>query len=274
MPDGAIASPNGRPCKWARIVVAAAVLAVPWSGAPAQELEMSGSPWTANHWTPWNDNGMGAEAAPSPHWEGATLVTEEREGLTVWCAAARKAIGYEFTFDPAQLVSDPNKYTVATLSAGGYLFNLPVVHEYEQYQIPNVPNEVRWNGQEEFLRRITASRIIELVSLSDPDAQETVHLSVVMPALGCGAGLERVVNLCGIDRNVEYQFCEKVFCPADTPVLEHFTAAAQSEPDDTFRSPKPDIIASAEEAQAASGDDGVYALAEGLCFGPDGIMRP
>lgn len=228
-------------------------------------------PWRKDYWTPHNENGIGVEATPAPTWEGATVVTEG-SSFGVWCSKHLNALGYELTFDQTLLSSDPAKYTVATVSAGGHLFNLPIVQEYEQYQIPGVPNEAHWNGQEEFLNRIARSRVVELVSVSDANGEETVHLGSVIQTLGCGAGLERVVALCGKGEKVESEFCDRVFCPGNIPILEHFKQLVDAEPDETFFRPRSEIKINAEDAQELLGDDGVYGFAEGMCFAPNGIM--
>lgn len=228
-------------------------------------------PWTRDHWTAWND--IGIDAGPSSMgWEGATAVTEGLFSVTVWCSRMRGVAGYEFSYDPALMAGDPANYTVATLSVGGHLFNLPVTYAVEKYQIPGVPDERPWPDQEEFLKLVALGRLIELVSLADPASGMTVFFGSKLPTRGCGAGLVRVLASCKLDVPAPEEFCAAAFCPGEAPVLEYLTGLMDRAPDGMFPRPKDDIFRDVRAAFAATGDEGIFALTEGLCFAPGGIM--
>lgn len=236
------------------------------------EEEQSDNPWTPYHWTPWND--VGIDAGPAQNgWEGASAVGDDGLSVTVWCSGRRNAVGYQVSYDEALMPRDPRGYSVVTLSVGGRLFNLPVADDGGQYMIADAPHEQEWPRQEAFLRQVATSRRIELVSVADPESGETVFFGSVLPTYGCGAGLERVLAACKVSGERPDAFCSQAFCPGATPVLDHFLALAGRAPEGTFSRPIDEIALEARQAADLTGDDGVYAVAEALCFAPGGIAR-
>ncbi len=261
---------DGRPRAGLRssAVVLAALLAASASGWIARAQEDQSVEWEPHHWTRMN----GLESGNSATWEGAAIGGDGNV-LSVWCDRRRDVVGYQIEFDQTKLTSEPAGYRIVTLSLGGQLFDLPIEHKWDVIGIPGVPYEKHWNGQGEFLRRLVSSRIIEIVSLTNTATGETVYINGAIQALGCGAGLERVVALCGKGERVSSAFCDAVFCPGNTPILEHFNRLVDAEPDQTFFRPKAEIKQNAEEASTLLGDEGVYGFAEGICFAPNGIAN-
>lgn len=259
-----------RPCL---LVAAIGLLAGPVvAQSQSEEDGTRDNPWTQYHWTPWND--VGINAGPSKNgWEGASATGDNGLSMTVWCSSVRDVVGYQFSYDPELMPRDPRGYSVATLAVGGQLFNLPVADDGGQYMITGAPQEQTWPGQEAFLQQVATSRRIELVSVADPESGETVFLGSVLPTYGCGAGLERVLSACAVNGERPEEFCSLVFCPGETPVLEHVLALVDAAPEETFSRPKEDIAQDARAAAGLTGEEGVYAFADALCFAPDGIMR-
>lgn len=257
------------------MIVALGLLAGPvaaQSEIAAPQDEKTDYPWTRHHWTPWND--VGIDAGPSRNgWEGASAVGDDGLSVTVWCSGIRNAVGYQVSYDEALMPRDPRGYSVVTLSVGGRLFNLPVADDGGQYMIAGAPHEQEWPGQEAFLRQVATSRRIELVSVANPESGETVFFGSVLPTYGCGAGLERVLSACEVSGERPDEFCAQAFCPGETPVLEHVLSLVDGAPEGTFSRPKDEIALEARTAAERTGDDGVYAVSEELCFAPGGIAR-
>lgn len=255
------------------LIAAIGLLARPAVAQSQVDVEgESNNPWMRYHWTPWND--VGIDAGPSRNgWEGASASGDNGLSVTVWCSSVRDVVGYQFSYDPELMPRDPGGYSVATLAVGGQLFNLPVTDEAGQYVITGAPQEQSWPGQEAFLQRVATSRRIELMSVADPKSGKTVFFRSVLPTYGCGAGLERVLSSCAVSGERPEEFCSQAFCPGETPVLEHVLALVDAAPEETFSRTKDAVAQDAREAADLTGEDGVYAFADALCFAPDAIAR-